>query len=102
MDGWNTFSFPFGAFRPIFRGKLKAVSFREFLFSTVNFLREPIEEFAHDARSLDVGTWFAEEWKSLDGKPGAHHLDFVKGAEVKKGNLQKQSRSRERLLSLSF
>ena len=27
MDGWNTFSFPFGA-RPIFRGKL-AVSFRE-------------------------------------------------------------------------
>ena len=27
MDGWNTFSFPFGA-RPIFRGKL-AVRFRE-------------------------------------------------------------------------
>ena len=22
MDAWNTFSFPFGAFRPIFRGKL--------------------------------------------------------------------------------
>ena len=22
MDGWNTFSFPFGAFRPIFRGEL--------------------------------------------------------------------------------
>ena len=28
MDGWNTFSFPLGAFRPIFRGEL-AVSFRE-------------------------------------------------------------------------
>ena len=28
MDGWKTFSFPFGVFRPIFRGKL-AVSFRE-------------------------------------------------------------------------
>ena len=28
MDGWNTFSFPFGAFRPTFRGKL-AVRFRE-------------------------------------------------------------------------
>ena len=27
MDGWNTFSFPFGAVKPIFRGKL-AVSFR--------------------------------------------------------------------------
>ena len=22
LDGWKTFSFPFGAFRPIFRGKL--------------------------------------------------------------------------------
>ena len=31
MDGWNTFSFPFGAFRPIFRGKhgKLAVRFRE-------------------------------------------------------------------------
>ena len=28
MDGWNTFSFPFGAFRPIFRC-YKYVSFRE-------------------------------------------------------------------------
>ena len=28
MHGWNTFSFPFGAFRLIFRGEL-AVSFRE-------------------------------------------------------------------------
>ena len=28
MDGWNTFSFPVGAFRPIFRSKM-AVSFRE-------------------------------------------------------------------------
>ena len=28
MDGWRTFSFPFGVFRPIFRGKL-AVRFRE-------------------------------------------------------------------------
>ena len=27
MDGWNTFSFPFGAFRPIFRGE--NVRFRE-------------------------------------------------------------------------
>ena len=28
IDDWNTLSFPFGAFRPIFRGE-NAVSFRE-------------------------------------------------------------------------
>ncbi len=28
MDGWKTFSFPYGAFRPVFRGEL-AVSFKE-------------------------------------------------------------------------
>ena len=42
MDGWNTFSFPFGAFRPIFRC-VNAVSFREGRFfvspSKSQFLR---------------------------------------------------------------
>ena len=37
MDGWNTFSFPFGAFRPIFRGKLLFV-----LGSVVKVTRRPL------------------------------------------------------------
>ena len=32
MDGWNTTYFPIGISRPIFRGKLGPVSFREGIF----------------------------------------------------------------------
>ena len=40
MDGWNTFSFPFGAFRSIFRGEL-AVSFRCFRECSGGFQPKP-------------------------------------------------------------
>ena len=41
MDGWNTFSFPYGA-KGLFSGAL-AVSFRECTFWQLNFFQESSE-----------------------------------------------------------
>ena len=50
MDGWNTFSFPFG-FRPIFRGELLVSGSVEFLFS-----RRYISYYLSSERNLPVTT----------------------------------------------
>ena len=45
MDGWkNTSQFPFGAFRPIFSGKL-VVSFREYKLHPPKVPRQQVETY---------------------------------------------------------
>ena len=72
MDGWNTFSFPFGA-RPIFRGKM-AVSFREGNNKTTAFDQE---ESAATRRSVEESRAASE--KAL---MEVHHLLSKKSVSV--------------------